>query len=106
MFLSCSEKFKLTVACPIRDSLREAELLGVIVSDEPALPRTGWSADNTVESYLDASDAFLALCTADNELADGTFECRQNTISEIERAKKAASARQDHGLQVSSRSAA
>jgi hypothetical protein len=88
VFLSCSEKFKLTIARPIRDGLRKVGVHGVIVSDEPALPRTGWTADDKVESYLDASDAFLALCTADNELADGTVECRQNIISEIERARK------------------
>lgn len=88
VFLSCSEKFKLTVARPIRDGLSEAAVHGVIVSDEPTLPRTGWTADDKVESYLDASDSFLALCTADNELADGTVECRQNIISEIERARK------------------
>jgi len=88
VFLSCSEKFKRTVARPIRDGLSDAGSHGTIVSDEPALPRTGWTADDKVESYLDASDAFLALCTADNELADGTFECRQNIISEIERARK------------------
>lgn len=88
VFLSCSEKFKLTVARPIRDGLRNVEVHGAIVSDEPALPRTGWSPDDKVESYLNASDAFLALCTPDNELADGTVECRQNIISEIERARK------------------
>ncbi len=88
VFISCSEKFKLTVARPIRTGLSDVRVRGVIVSDEPALPRTGWTADDKVESYLDASDAFLALCTADNELADGTFECRQNIISEIERARK------------------
>jgi hypothetical protein len=88
VFLSCSEKFKLTVARLIRDGLREAGVQGVIVSDELALPRTGWTPEDKVESYLDASDAFLALCTADNELTDGTVECRQNIISEIERARK------------------
>jgi hypothetical protein len=81
VFLSCSEKFKLTVARLIRDGLREAGVQGVIVSDELALPRTGWTPEDKVESYLDASDAFLALCTADNELTDGTVECRQNIIS-------------------------
>jgi hypothetical protein len=88
VFLSSSEKFKLTVARPIRDGLAEVGVDGIIVSDEPTLPRTGWTPEDKVESYLDASDAFLALCTADNELADGTVECRQNIISEIERARK------------------
>ncbi len=88
VFISCSEKFKLAVARPIRDGLKEAGVRGVIVSDDPTLPRTGWTPDDKVESYLDASDAFLALCTADNELTDGTFECRQNIIDEIQRARQ------------------
>ncbi len=88
VFLSCAGKFKLTVARPIRDALVEIGVHGVIVSDEPALPRTGWTADDKVDSYLDASDAFLALCTADDQLADGTVQCRPNLIDEIERARQ------------------
>jgi hypothetical protein len=61
---------------------------GVIVSDEPALPQTCWTADDKVDSYLDASDAFLALCTGDDQLTDGTIQCRPNIIDEIERARQ------------------
>src|SRR5258707_7303173 len=87
VFISCSEKFKLAVARPIREGLKEVGVHGVIVSDELALPRTGWTTDDKVESYLDASDAFLALCTADDKIEDGTVQCRQNIIDEIPRAR-------------------
>ncbi len=86
VFLSCSEKFKLRVARPIRDALQQHELFGVIVSDEPLLPRTPGDPESKVESYIDASDAFVALCTPDNQLDDGTMVSRQNIIDEIQRA--------------------
>lgn len=88
VFLSCSEKFKLKVARPVREGLKAAGIHGIIVSDEPILPRTDWTPDNKVESYLDASDAFLALCTPDDDLSDGTVQCRQNIIDEIQRARQ------------------
>jgi hypothetical protein len=87
VFLSCSEKHKATVAIPIRDGLTSRGLHAVIVSAEPSLPRTGWTVDDKVESYMNASDAFVALCTADDELADGTVQCRQNIVDEIQRAR-------------------
>ena len=88
VFISCSEKFKLIAARPIREGLSEIGIYGVIVSDEPSLPRTGWAPDDKVESYIDASDAFLALCTADDELEDGSVQCRQNIIDELQRARQ------------------
>ena len=87
VFLSCSEKFKRKVAFPIREALRARGLSGVIVSAEPLLPRTAGDPDSKVESYLNASDAFVALCTPDDELGDGTIQCRQNVIDEIGRAR-------------------
>ncbi|HVC33807.1 MAG TPA: TIR domain-containing protein [Chloroflexota bacterium] len=86
VFLSCSEKFKGRVAKPIREALRPYNVLGVIVSEEPLLPGTASDPNSKVESYLDASDAFVALCTPDNQLDDGTMVCRQNIIDEIPRA--------------------
>jgi hypothetical protein len=72
VFLSCSEKFKERVALPIRQAPRDRGVFGVIVSEEPLLPRTSGDPDSKVESYLDASDAFVALCTPDDVLQDGT----------------------------------
>ena len=50
VFLSCSERFKLRVARPIREALKAAGIHGIIVSDEPTLPRTDWTPDDKVES--------------------------------------------------------
>lgn len=86
MFLSCSERFKLDVAVPVRSGLAEHGIRGIILSEEPLLPGTSSDPDHKVESYLDASDAFVALCTPDDELSDGTVQTRQNIIDEIQRA--------------------
>jgi hypothetical protein len=87
VFLSCSEKFKEQLAVPIRAALRDLAVYGVIVSDEPLLPRARSDPDGKVNSYLDASDALVALCTPDDELSDGTIQARQNVIDEIQRAR-------------------
>jgi len=87
VFLSCSEKFKQTVAWEVRDVLAEHGLRGLIVSDEPSLPGTGEDPGAKVESYLDASSAFVALCTADHGLSDGTMYPRAHIIDEIELAR-------------------
>jgi hypothetical protein len=94
VFVSCSEKFKEAVAWPVRDALAEHGLRGIIVSDEPPLPGTGEGGAGEggagghsaakVESYLDASSAFVALCTADYALSDGTTYPRANIIDEIQ----------------------
>jgi hypothetical protein len=87
VFLSCSEKFKAAVALPIRDGLGQHGIHAVVVSEEPMLPRTDWTPNDKVDSYLNASDALVGLCTADDQLSDGTVQCRQNIIDEIERAR-------------------
>ncbi len=87
VFLSCSEDFKERVAYPIREALEDGGVHGIIISEEPLLPHTSSDPDSKVDSYLDASDAFVALCTPDNHLVDGSIECRQNIIDEIQRAK-------------------
>jgi len=87
VFLSCSERFEVDVALPVRDGLEELGVFGVIVSDEPLLPHTDSSPDAKVESYLDASDAFVALCTADDEMMDGVVRPRPNIV-EYQRAKQ------------------
>jgi hypothetical protein len=101
VFVSCSEKFKEKVAWPVRDALAEHGLRGIIVTDEPLLPGTGEGTsgeggsgeggsggarrrDAKVESYLNASSAFVALCTADYALSDGTTYPRANIIDEIQ----------------------
>ena len=83
IFLSCSEKFKHAVAWPVRDALAEHGMHGIVVSDEPPLPGAGQSVEAKVESYLNASSAFVALCTADHELSDGTRFPQANIIEEI-----------------------
>lgn len=87
VFLSCSEKFRPTVAEPIRDGLATLGYHAVIVSQEPGLPGADWTPDAKVQSYVDASDALVALCTADNQLDDGTMQTRPNIIDEIQRAR-------------------
>ena len=86
VFLSCSEKFKPSVAWPLRDALAGHGLRAVIMSDEPPLLSPGDNAETKAESYLDAASAFVALCTADYELSDGTKIPRANIIDEIQQA--------------------
>ena len=87
VFLSCSERFKEQVAIPVRDFLDARGMHGVIVSGEPLPSGASWEPDGKVESYLDASDAFVGLCTPDDQMADGSVQCRQNIIDEIQRAR-------------------
>jgi hypothetical protein len=86
VFLSCSEKFKPSVAWPVRDALAGQGLRAVIMSDEPPLLSAGDDGEAKAEPYLDASSAFVALCTADYELSDGTKIPRANIIDEIQQA--------------------
>jgi hypothetical protein len=89
VFLSCSEKFKPKLAWPIRDALASEGLHAIIMSDEPPLPGAGGiggGAEGRAEPYLDASSAFVALCTADYELSDGSQYPRANIIDEIQQA--------------------
>ena len=86
VFLACSERFKHQVAVPVREALADCGVRGIIVSDEPLLPNTDSDPDKKVDSYLNSSEAVVALCTPDDELSDGTFQCRQNIVLEIQRA--------------------
>lgn len=86
VFLSCSEKFKESLAWPVRDALAAEGLRTVIASDEPGLPGTGRDPDAHIEAYLDACAAFVALCTPDYGLSDGTMYPRASIIDEIQRA--------------------
>jgi hypothetical protein len=85
VFLSCSERFKHSVAWPVREALAAHGLRGIIVSDEPPLPGSG-SRVARVGPYLDASSAFAALCAADYELSDGSKYPRANVVEEIQQA--------------------
>jgi hypothetical protein len=91
VFLSCSEKFTPKLAWPVRDALAGAGLYALIMSDEPSLPDV-WPAvgpgggQPKTGSYLDAASAFVALCTADYELSDGSQYPRANVIDEIQQA--------------------
>jgi hypothetical protein len=84
VFVAYSEKFKEAVARPVRDALAEHGLRGLLVTDEPLLPETGDHPQAKVESYLNASSAFVALCTADYALSDGTMYPRANIVDEIQ----------------------
>ncbi|MPZ28204.1 MAG: hypothetical protein GEV12_17790 [Micromonosporaceae bacterium] len=87
VFLSCSERFRATVAEPIRAGLTALGYHAVIVSQEPRLLGADWTPDAKVQSYMDASDALVALCTADNRLDDDSMQTRPNIIDEIQRAR-------------------
>ncbi len=91
VFLSCSEKFKPKLAWPVRDALAGAGLHALIMSDEPSLPDVRASGGTGGEQtrtgrYLDAASAFVALCTADYELSDGSQYPRANIIDDIQQA--------------------
>jgi hypothetical protein len=88
VFLSCSDRYKKSVAVKIRAALNDVGVWGVIVSDEPLLPRVEWDPDAKVESYMNAADAVVALCTPDNTLDDGTVQTRPNIIDEIRMARE------------------
>jgi hypothetical protein len=88
VFLSCSENFKVKLAWPIRDALTGHGLRAIILSDEPPLPSPGLpgAVAAKAETYLDASSAFVALCTPDYELSDGSRYPKANIIDEIQQA--------------------
>jgi hypothetical protein len=83
VFLSCMDAVKDRLARPIRDRLNDLGYLAVIVMDEPLL-RGSFDAESKVNAYIQASDAFVALCTADSRVPGGTA---QNIIDEIGRAR-------------------
>ncbi len=86
-FLSCSERYKESVAYPIRDGLRAAGVYPVIVSEEPQPSGVNWDPDSKVDYFLDQADSVVALCTPDDRLQDETIQPRQNIIDEIQRAR-------------------
>jgi hypothetical protein len=86
VFLSCSEKFKESVARPLKEGLADAGVYGVIVSDEPHPDGVRPDPTAKVDYFLDRCDAVAALCTPDDHLNDGTVQPRQNIIDELQRA--------------------
>lgn len=74
---------KEKLARPIRDALSDQGYRAVIVMDEPLLRGT-FDPESKVNAYIEASDAFVALCTADARVPGGTA---QNIIDEIGRAR-------------------
>jgi len=71
------------LARPIRDRLDDLGYHAVIVMDEPLL-RGSFDPESKVSAYIQASDAFVALCTSDARVPGGTA---QNIIDEIGRAR-------------------
>jgi hypothetical protein len=86
VFLSCSDKFKQTLARPVRDALASQSLRAIIISDEPPLPGGAAAGEAKAEPYLDASSAFVALCAGDYELSDGTKYPKASLVDEIHQA--------------------
>jgi hypothetical protein len=87
IFLACSERFKPELAWPVRDALASEGLCAVIMSDAPPLPGAPGEPEARAQAYLDASSAFVALCTADYELSDGSKYPKANIIDEIQQAR-------------------
>lgn len=83
VFLSCMHEFKDRLARPIRDGLNDLGYRAVIVEDEPLL-RGSFDRESKVSAYIEASDAFVALCTHDERVPGGTA---QNITEEIARAR-------------------
>jgi hypothetical protein len=83
VFLSCMDLFKVSLARPIRDKLNNLGYRAIIVMDEPNLRGT-FTAEDKVNAYIEASDAFVALCTSDKRVPGGTA---QNVTDEIARAR-------------------
>lgn len=88
VFLSCSEKYKTLVALPLREMLKEIGIYAVIVSEEPRPRGVSWEPDAKVQYFLNGSDSLIALCTPDDKFEDGTVQCRQNIVDEIQRARQ------------------
>jgi hypothetical protein len=64
VFVSCMAAVKDQLAGPTRDMLNDLRYHAVIVMDEPLL-RGSFDPESTVSVYIEASDAFVALCTED-----------------------------------------
>ncbi len=88
VFISCSERYREDVALPVREALKALGICGVIVSDEARLPQRAWDPEAKVESYLRSCDAFVALVTPDEKLANGGYRCRSNIPDEVGRARQ------------------
>jgi hypothetical protein len=54
VFLSCSDKYKESVAAKVRTALEGVGVWGVIVSDESLLSRVGWEPSDKVDAYMNA----------------------------------------------------
>ena len=83
VFLSCMHVYREQLVAPIRDHLNELGYRAVIVEDEPLL-RGSYGIESKVDAYIEASDAFVALCTHDDRIPGNTA---QNIIEEIGRAR-------------------
>lgn len=83
VFLSCMDAYKEQFAARIRDQLNELGYQAVIVQDEPLLCGS-FDPESKVDKYIEASDAFIALCTNDDRNPGRTA---QNIIDEIGRAR-------------------
>ena len=87
VFISCSDLYRESVAHPVRDGLQGLGFHAAIVSDQPRLPSRAWDPEAKVESYLRSCEAFVALITPDQQLSDGSYQCRPNIPDEVGRAR-------------------
>lgn len=83
VFLSCMDAFKEQLARPLRNRLNDLGYHAVILMDEPML-RGCFTPESKANAYIQASDAFVALCTPDARVPGHTAE---NIIDEIGRAR-------------------
>jgi hypothetical protein len=77
------DAYKEQFAATIRYQLNDLGYQAVIVQDEPLL-RGSFDPESKVDKYIEASDAFIALCTNDDRNPGKTA---QNIIDEIGRAR-------------------
>jgi Predicted nucleotide-binding protein containing TIR-like domain len=86
VFISVAESHKRSLAYPLRDLLEANGLEALIVSDLPR-PGAAWTAEEKVTRYLEASQAVIALATADLVDDQGRAHPRSNITDEIGRAR-------------------
>lgn len=86
IFITCSEKYRETVAHRFRERIEAAGLVGVILSEMPKLFGS-WTPEEKLDEYLRRCEAHVVLCTPDDKHADDTWSVRGNVLDEIGRAR-------------------
>jgi len=71
----------------LKEALDAIGIHGLICTEELRLPGRSWDPEGKVDSFLRSSEAFVALVTPDERLANGAFRCRPNIPDEVGRAR-------------------